>query len=611
MKRDASDEEEEFRRIRLDTLIGMGFSNLIAIAIIITTAATLHAKGVTDVQSSAQAAEALKPIAGQFAEFIFALGIVGTGLLAIPVLAGSTAYAIGEGRKWPVGLSRKPRQAIAFYSVLALSVALGVLLNFTSHRSDQGAVLERRHQWRFGRAGDGHADAAGSPARGDGRTDRQRLAVLAGLGFHRGHGPLHPWNGRNAIHMSGTSDLGQDELRSSRTPWKPSAPRSRDMAQGSFRCEVLVIGAGITGALVAERLTREGRDVVVVDRETPTQGSTLASTAMLLWEIDRPLGELVALYGYERAVRAYRASLAAVRGLIGLVSRGGVACELRLHNSLYLAAEQGTADLVAEAALRSRAGLPSRFLDHARLREHFGVRRAGAILSGDAADADPAALAGGLLEVARKRGARLRKGEATVFDSHISKVTVGFDNGSEAEAQHVVLATGYVMPAIVRTHVQQVSSSWAIATVPQPQDIWPESALIWEASEDYHYARTTSDGRIIFGGEDDRTLVKPEERDARNSRQSPHPGREAESLVAARRYRIDYQWTGTFDTTRDGLPLIGPIDGMPRLCAAYGYGGNGITFSYLAAHLIATYISGGASPLLDDFAIGRDAPKSG
>ena len=90
--------------------------------------------------------------------------------------------------------------------------------------------------------------------------------------------------------MSGTSDLGQDELRSSRTPWKPSAPRSRDMAPGSFRCEVLVVGAGITGALVAERLTREGRDVVVVDRETPTQGSTLASTAMLLWEIDRPLG---------------------------------------------------------------------------------------------------------------------------------------------------------------------------------------------------------------------------------------------------------------------------------------------------------------------------------
>ena len=109
----------------------MAFSNLIAIAIIITTAATLHVNGVTDIQSSSQAAEALKPIAGQFAELVFALGIVGTGLLAIPVLAGSTAYAVGEGRKWPVGLARKPKQAVAFYTVLALSVVLGVALNFT------------------------------------------------------------------------------------------------------------------------------------------------------------------------------------------------------------------------------------------------------------------------------------------------------------------------------------------------------------------------------------------------------------------------------------------------------------------------------------------------
>jgi NRAMP (natural resistance-associated macrophage protein)-like metal ion transporter len=122
--------EPELRRIRLDTLVGMAFSNLIAISIIITTAATLHSKGVTDIQSSAQAAEALKPVAGALAELIFALGIIGTGLLAVPVLAGSTAYAIGEGRKWPVGLARKPKQAIAFYSVLALSVALGVALNF-------------------------------------------------------------------------------------------------------------------------------------------------------------------------------------------------------------------------------------------------------------------------------------------------------------------------------------------------------------------------------------------------------------------------------------------------------------------------------------------------
>ncbi len=122
---------KEFHRIRADTVVGMAFSNLIAISIIITAAATLNAAGRTDIETSAQAAEALRPIAGAMAEFIFALGIIGTGLLAVPVLAGSTAYAVGEGRRWTVGLARKPREAVAFYAVLALSAGIGILLNFT------------------------------------------------------------------------------------------------------------------------------------------------------------------------------------------------------------------------------------------------------------------------------------------------------------------------------------------------------------------------------------------------------------------------------------------------------------------------------------------------
>ena len=109
----------------------MGFSNVIALAIMITTAATLNVNGVTDVETSAQAAEALRPIAGSLAETIFALGIVGTGLLAVPVLAGSAAYAIGEARKWPVGLARQPMEAKAFYATVALATLVGMILNFT------------------------------------------------------------------------------------------------------------------------------------------------------------------------------------------------------------------------------------------------------------------------------------------------------------------------------------------------------------------------------------------------------------------------------------------------------------------------------------------------
>ena len=117
-------------RIRADTYVGMAFSNLIALAIMVTTAATLHAAGVLDVESSAQAAEALKPVAGEAAFVIFALGIIGTGLLAVPVLAGSAAYALGEAFRWPIGLARQPLQAKAFYTTIALATALGFAMKF-------------------------------------------------------------------------------------------------------------------------------------------------------------------------------------------------------------------------------------------------------------------------------------------------------------------------------------------------------------------------------------------------------------------------------------------------------------------------------------------------
>jgi NRAMP (natural resistance-associated macrophage protein)-like metal ion transporter len=121
---------DAIERIRIDTWLGMAFSNLVALAIIITTAATLHASGVTDIQTSADAAKALEPVAGRFASIVFALGIMGTGLLAVPVLAGSAGYALGEAFKWPVGLERRPGRAKGFYATIALATMIGAALNF-------------------------------------------------------------------------------------------------------------------------------------------------------------------------------------------------------------------------------------------------------------------------------------------------------------------------------------------------------------------------------------------------------------------------------------------------------------------------------------------------
>jgi glycine/D-amino acid oxidase-like deaminating enzyme len=150
-----------------------------------------------------------------------------------------------------------------------------------------------------------------------------------------------------------------------------------------------------------------------------------------------------------------------------------------------------------------------------------------------------------------------------------------------------------------------VSSSWAIATRPQPDAVWKDGALIWEDAEHYHYARTTSAGRIIIGGEDSDEVIEPGPRDGLIGKKSRILTERLAELWPVADPVGEFQWAGTFDTTRDGLPLIGPVAGAKGVYAAYGYGGNGITFSFLAAQLLGDLIAGSTSPLLDDFAIDR------
>jgi Natural resistance-associated macrophage protein len=142
----------------------MAFSNLVALAIIVTTAATLHVVGITNIETSSQAAEALKPIAGNFAFAVVALGIFGIGLLAVPVLAGSAASAVGEAFRWPIGLARQPREAKAFYATILFATMIGIGMNFLELSPHQGAFLERGSQRNCRPAGHGdHDDYDGQP----------------------------------------------------------------------------------------------------------------------------------------------------------------------------------------------------------------------------------------------------------------------------------------------------------------------------------------------------------------------------------------------------------------------------------------------------------------
>lgn len=122
---------EQIQRIKVDTYVGMAFSNLVSYFIILASAVTLHENHITEINTAADAAAALKPLAGEFSFLLFSAGIIGTGLLAIPVLAGSAAYAVGEAFRWKIGLEQKPKRARNFYSVLALSIMLGLAINFT------------------------------------------------------------------------------------------------------------------------------------------------------------------------------------------------------------------------------------------------------------------------------------------------------------------------------------------------------------------------------------------------------------------------------------------------------------------------------------------------
>ena len=410
----------------------------------------------------------------------------------------------------------------------------------------------------------------------------------------------------DAISDLDTDTTEQADLRGGCSPWFSGTSFVRRPFTQDTRCDVLIVGCGITGSLVAEELTRHGLDIVLIDRELPGRGSTAASTAMLLWEIDRSLVELTNLYGFERAVRAYRASYQAVHGLKALVQRLGLPCEMRDKDSLYLAAGESAKDLIEEHVLRERARLPGAFLDHPRLLSEYDIARAGALLSPGSADADPLQLASGLLKIAVGRGARLFEGEAVGYDSAAHRVGVQMKDGGTIEARHVVLATGYVMPDIVHTKVQTPSSSWAVATRPQPGNIWRDGALIWEDSKDYLYARSTTAGRIIIGGEDSDEIIDPDTRDALIPAKTQALVKKLAALWPRAELDIEFSWAGTFDTTSDGLPLIGPVPQHRGIYAAYGYGGNGITFSYMAAQLICGAIAGEHAALLDDFALDRD-----
>ncbi len=388
-------------------------------------------------------------------------------------------------------------------------------------------------------------------------------------------------------------------------------PVARGPSRSKKNLDVLVIGAGVSGALVADLLSEAGFSVLIVDRRGPIRGSSSASTALLQSDIDVPLTHLAEKVGLEDAQRHYQRSKLAVRALAERVHHLGIGCDLVDRESLYLAGDVLDAKALAkENEARRRAGLESQLLSRDQVKAFFGFDRSAALLGGGNCSANPVELTAGILNAAMGRGAQLVAPlEIAELDETGRGVVATTKHGDTIHARYAVYATGYELPFAVSKRDHRLVSTYAIATKPQKRALWPGECLIWEASDPYLYLRTTADGRIICGGGDE-DFEDEDLRDALLEKKTRYLEGKLRAMLPHADPRAAFRWTGTFGTTPTGTPRIGALPRHDRILAVLGYGGNGFTFSTIAAQVIRGIITGQPDPDADLYRFHNMAPAS-
>jgi glycine/D-amino acid oxidase-like deaminating enzyme len=379
-------------------------------------------------------------------------------------------------------------------------------------------------------------------------------------------------------------------------------PLSRDR-----RCDVVVIGAGMTGALVADALTARGLSVIVIDRRHPAHGSTSASTALLQYELDEHLVDLIDDLGRERAVNAYRACLEGVRILGRLSQELKEDVGFRRRPSLYYASRaRDAAALRKEGAARRRAGFPSEVLSKSDIRGIVDFDAPIALWSTAGGEIDPWRLTHALLARCATRDfalyGRTLARRITGAKAHLEVVT----NRGRIRARNVIVAAGYEAERFLPRRVAKLHSTYAIVTEPVKSfDGWGQRCLLWESSRPYLYARTTSDNRVIVGGEDV-PFRNPVLRDARVGAKASALMRKVRRLFPRIELEPAYAWAGTFGETKDTLPYIGTHPGLDkRVHYALGYGANGMPVSAIAAEIVTAGVLGEKHRYRDTFSFSR------
>jgi glycine/D-amino acid oxidase-like deaminating enzyme len=374
-------------------------------------------------------------------------------------------------------------------------------------------------------------------------------------------------------------------------PTLDGLPAAYPALHRDLRCDVAVIGGGITGALVAHRFAGEGVNTVLLEADEVGRGSTSATTALIQYEIDTHLTDLIGRIGEARAVRSYRLCLDAVAG-IGDLARTldpQGRCAWRATSSLYLASRRADVPgLEAEHAARRAIGIDVQLLTERDLRRRFSFTRPAALRSALAGELDAFKLAYLLLAHGASAGlAVFDRTRVVRYEATRTGVRLGTDRGHTVRARRAVFATGYETPEFLDRKIVRLHDTFAIATAPVERfDGWSDDrCLIWETARPYFYARATGDGRVVMGGAD-RPFATAQHRRRLLLRQTRRVESQFRRLFPAIPFDVDWRWGGTFGDTRDGLPYIGTVRQFPHGYFALGYGGNGITFSWIAANLL-------------------------
>lgn len=390
------------------------------------------------------------------------------------------------------------------------------------------------------------------------------------------------------------------DLRSGYPFWlvKNGFVHSFPSAHADLETEVIVLGGGITGALVAYMLSQAGIEAAVVDKRHVGMGSTCASTALLQYEIDTPLHKLIEFVGRPHAERSYQVCIEAIDLIDQICKQEGIEADFEYKSSLFYASIRKDLEVIEkEYVARKRMGIALEKLSSEEVMKTYGIKTSGALLSEKGAQIDPYLMAHGLLQVCKQRGMRiLDNTDVALIQDKGKKIQLTTVDGKVITARKIVYATGYEALTMMEKPIARLHCTYAIVSEPlSPELFWKDACLIWETAHPYLYLRTTSDNRILVGGKDE-PFYSPAKRDRLMKRKSQQLLHSFHKLFPDIPFYTDFAWCGTFAETKDGLPYIGQVKQFPNAYFALGFGGNGITFSTVAAQIITTAIQGKRHP---------------